>query len=227
MKMLTSKIISFILVLSMILGMGTTAFANGSEINVIPKDIEQGDVIVTDEGVYINGHYYTQGEFIKLLDTAIEIESPEGGITTQSAAALIAGTWWIPGIGEVVITAAGTIIIAGAVIKAGTWLYNKVVEWFQARAFNKSAENAINSLKSSQRQHILKKDDWKKFKKDPKWEDIAHLLISALKEGNETYRSSDNLYIRETIIKGHQVAVRFKKSADGLVQYISTAWSNY
>lgn len=145
MKMLTSKIISFILVLSMILGMGTTAFANGSEINVIPKDIEQGDVIVTDEGVYINGHYYTQGEFIKLLDTTIEIESPEGGITTQSAAALIAGTWWIPGIGEVVITAAGTIIIAGAVIKSGTWLYNTIVDWFVTRAEIKDAKSKIPS----------------------------------------------------------------------------------
>ncbi|WP_066497301.1 hypothetical protein [Abyssisolibacter fermentans] len=53
---------------------------------------------------------------------------------TQSVAVLVAGTWWIPGVGEVVITVAGVIVIGGAVISGGTWVYNKVVNWFEAKA---------------------------------------------------------------------------------------------
>ncbi|MCQ4922084.1 hypothetical protein ACF3M2_12710 [Tissierella carlieri] len=166
MKKLTTKIISFILTLSMILGIGTTTFANGVELNIIQRDAKHSDVIVTDEGIYINGSYYTQEQFIQLLDTAIEIENPTGGINTQSAAALVAGTWWIPGIGEVVITAAGVIIVGGAVIKAGTWIYNAVVEWFEARAEAKDYEKAKKDGKPT-KNHSRTKSHKQKDKGEP------------------------------------------------------------
>jgi len=60
---------------------------------------------------------------------------------------LIAGTWWIPGVGEVVITAAGVVIIGGTVIAAGTWLYNKVVDWFEARAEEKIIDKALKEFR--------------------------------------------------------------------------------
>jgi len=42
-----------------------------------------------------------------------------------------------------VITAAGVVIIGGTVIASGTWLYNKVVDWFEARAEIKAVKQKI------------------------------------------------------------------------------------
>ena len=140
----------------------------------------------------------------------------------------MAGTWWIPGIGEIVITTAGVIIIGGAVIKAGSWLYNKIVDWFEARAFkkafDKSAEDAINGCNKNKQNHIInKKYNWNKFNKDPKWRDVAPILIKVLKDGSEKWEGN-NQYIRTLVYKGETVIVRFIKDVDGLVKYISTAW---
>ena len=98
-------------------------------------------MLVTDTGIYINGNYYSQEQFIQLLDTAQEVQIPQ----TRSAVALVAGTWWIPGVGEVVITAAGVIIVGGAVIAAGTWIYNAVTDWFTQRAEISAAKSNIPS----------------------------------------------------------------------------------
>ena len=98
-------------------------------------------MLVTDTGIYINGNYYSQEQFIQLLDTAQEVQIPQ----TRSAVALVAGTWWIPGVGEVIITAAGVIIVGGAVIAAGTWIYNAVTDWFTQRAEISAAKSNIPS----------------------------------------------------------------------------------
>lgn len=223
------KYISFILVFCIMLTtFGSFSFAEQNLGQVSVRETLE----ITEDGVYINNVYYTQEEFGYLLDNAEVIEtgsnnSNNNDIIAPMSLVLAAGTYYIVGIGTVVVTELGKIIVAGVIVKAGSWMYDKIMNWFKVRAFNKSAEDAINSLKPAQRIHILKKNDWKKFNKDPKWSDISPLLIKALQDGSETYRTSDKLYTRSIIIKGHQVAVRFKKSADGLVQYISTAWSNY
>lgn len=117
------------------MSMSLPALAIGSfDDTQIDTSTESG-VFVTDSGVYINGEYYTQEEFIQLLDTAQEMPQ------TRSAA-LVAGTWWIPGIGEVVVTAAGTIIIAGAIIEVGSWLYDAVTSWFADMAEQSDYEDA-------------------------------------------------------------------------------------
>lgn len=136
----------------------------------------------------------------------------------------MAGTWWIPGVGEVVITAAGAIVVAGVAYKAGTWIYDAVVNWFAVRQLNKSAEEAVENCNSNKQNHIMQsKHNWNKFKKNPKWTDVSPILIKVLKDGSEKWETG-NQYIRTLVYKGETVVVRFIKDADGLVKYISTAW---
>lgn len=213
------RLLTMLLAVVMIFSTNMTAFANAG--SVLATETEtSSNVIVTDTGIYINGTYYSQEQFIQLLDTAQEIETPQ----TRSAIALVAGTWWIPGIGEVVITAAGAVIVAGAIVEVGSWAYNAVVDWFATRAFNKSAEDAVNNCDSNKQNHIMQfKHNWNKFNKDPKWSDVFPILIKVLKDGAETWEKNDQ-YIRTLVYKGETVVVRFIKDAEGLVKYISTAW---
>lgn len=219
------KVLTMLLALTIILNTNMTAFANGTatdhNVNSVNTSAENdGNVVVTDTGVYINGTFYTKAEFIKLLDTAQEVQNPQ----SRSAIALVAGTWWIPGVGEVIITAAGAIIVAGVIVEAGSWIYDAVTDWFAKRAFNKSAEDAVNGCDSNKQNHIMQsKHNWNKFNKDPKWNDVAPILIKVLQEGTEKWEKNDQ-YIRTLIYKGETVVVRFIKDADGLVKYISTAW---
>lgn len=130
----------------------------------------------------------------------------------------------IPGVGEVIITAAGAVIVAGVVYAAGSWIYDTVTNWFATRAFNQSAEDAVNNCDSNKQNHIMQsKHNWNKFNKDPKWSDVAPILIKVLKDGAETWEKNSQ-YIRTLVYKGETVVVRFIKDADGLVKYISTAW---
>lgn len=131
------RLLIMLLAVIMIFNTNMTAFASTGLVSA--KETETGsNVIVTDIGIYINGIYYSQEQFIKLLDTAQEIETPQ----TCSAIALVAGTWWIPGLGEVVITAAGAVIIAGVIVEVGSWAYNAVVDWFADRAVQQAYEDA-------------------------------------------------------------------------------------
>lgn len=119
--------------------MTTTAFASTGQNNTCTSvgSNTANNFNITDSGVYINGTYYTKNEFIQLLDTAEEVPTYQ----IQSAAAIVAGTWWIPGLGEVVITAAGTIIIAGTVIEVGSWIYNTVVNYFTEKAYKEAKKD--------------------------------------------------------------------------------------
>lgn len=130
--------LSFLLVFVMLFSTSVPAFATS-----FPTGNENSSVIVTDSGVYINDVYYTQEQFVQLLETAQEIETETGNQTRSAAAALVAGTWYIPGIGQVIVTAAGAVLVAGAVIEVGSWIYDTVVEWFATRAEIKEAKEKI------------------------------------------------------------------------------------
>lgn len=56
-------------------------------------------------------------------------------ISTRFAPA-IAATAFIPGIGEAALTVGGAIIIGGATIAAGSWLYNKCIQKFSPHRSN-------------------------------------------------------------------------------------------
>lgn len=130
--------LSFLLVFVMLFSTSVPAFATS-----FPPENENSSVIVTDSGVYINDVYYTQEQFVQLLETAQEVETETGNQTRSAAAALVAGTWYIPGIGQVIVTAAGAILVAGVVVEVGSWIYNTVVEWFATRAEIKEAKEKI------------------------------------------------------------------------------------
>lgn len=97
--------------------------------------------------------------------------------------------------------------------------------------FNKSATKAVNGCDSNKQNHILKNKlhdhGWNKLfnGKDPKWNQLAPILIKALKEGSETvYNKSQGVYERTLYYKGYHVVVRFIKTVDGTVKAISTAY---
>lgn len=218
------KLLSFVLVFAMIFSISIPVSAS----SIIPSDsatISAGadtSIVVTDDGIFINGLFYTPEEFAELLDTAVKVDTPQPA--SAAAGALIAGTWMIPGVGEVIITAAGAVIVADVVYAAGSWIYDTVTNWFATRAFNQSAEDAVNNCDSNKQNHIMQsKHNWNKFNKDPKWSDVAPILIKVLKDGAETWEKNSQ-YIRTLVYKGETVVVRFIKDVDGLVKYISTAW---
>lgn len=223
----TKSLLSLILVFSIMLTFNLNAYASTIGVNFPDEDlihISAKEVFITDSGIYIDGIYYTQNQFMDLLEKAQPIGG-EGDIQTNSVGALVAGTWWIPGVGKVVVTAAGVVIVAGVVVEVGSWVYKAVVNWFVKRAFNQSAERAVNNCDSNKRHHIMKpKHNWNRFNKNPKWSNTAPIIIKVLKDGTESWETG-NQYIRTLVYKGHTVVVRFIKDSEGLVKYISTAWS--
>ena len=131
--------LSFLLVFVMLFSTSIPAFASS-----YPSGNENSSVVVTDSGVYIHEVYYTQEQFVQLLETAQEVEMNTGNQTRSAAVgALVAGTWYIPGLGQVIVTAAGAVLVAGVVIEVGTWIYDTVVEWFATRAEIKEAKEKI------------------------------------------------------------------------------------
>lgn len=126
-------------------------------VNDNPSEVLENSVIVAEDGIVINGQFYSQEEFENLLAQAVYMESlsnelmesPNQTETVYSTAALagglVAGTWWIPGIGEIVITAAGAIIIGGTIIAAGTWVYNTVKAYFAEKAYEEAKENGTKA----------------------------------------------------------------------------------
>lgn len=233
MKKLTRKIISFILMILMVSNIGISAFASENESSSKNININKCDIVITDDGVYINDVYYTQEQFVKLLDTAVVVDKTElkddtiknnsamRSVGVQGAAgALVAGTWWIPGVGEVVITAAGVVIIGGTVIAAGTWLYKKVVDWFEARAEEKIIDKALNKQR-----HIKDpKHNWDKIIKGTiTWEKVRNTIEKVMKEGIESRYGS--AYKRVLKVGKETVTVTFQKVSDNIWK-ISDAWVN-
>ncbi|MGU8479162.1 hypothetical protein ACV3QH_18260, partial [Clostridium perfringens] len=103
-------------------------------------------------------------EEINLANKYIEEQINNGkiAIMPRSATATLAGTFFIPGVGQAVITAAGVIIVGGAVISAGSWLGKKVINWVQT-----NTANQINAVKNSIPSSLKKKNgdvDLGKFK---------------------------------------------------------------
>lgn len=215
---------------------------NNYTINTSKSDITDS-VKVTNNGIYINNKYYSKTEFSKLLNNAVLVSKNQNNdydylfesktaiaipaVVTSTALEAMAGTWEIPGVGEVVITFGGAIIISGVVITAGNWVYNKVVNWAKTRTFNNSAEEALDNCDKNKQSHILHNNlhdhKFNKINKDPNWNNIKPVLLKVLKKGSERHVSG-RVYIRSLVYKGYTVEVKFVKDAEGLIKYISTAY---
>lgn len=112
-------------------------------------------IIITDEGIYSGETFYTKEEFLSLLEQAVFLEEPINNDQVSTFAltgTLIAGTWYIPVIGQVVVTTAGVIIVGGAIISAGSWIYNTVSTYFAEKAYEKAKENGTKTDDHSTKQ---------------------------------------------------------------------------
>ncbi|MDJ8951220.1 hypothetical protein PTL64_15650 [Clostridium perfringens] len=127
------------------------------------NNIEISDLILTEEEIQLANDYIQY-----------QLNNGNIAIMPRSAAAL-AGTFFIPGVGQAVITAAGVIIVGGAVVSAGSWLGQKVSDWVYNSKKNdaeKASAKIPNSLKKGNgnvdvnkfTQKVKGKQEWK----DPK-----------------------------------------------------------
>lgn len=178
------------------------------------NNIEIANLILTEEEIQLANDYIQS-----------QINNGNIAIMPRSAAAL-AGTFFIPGVGQAVITAAGVIIVGGAVVSAGSWLGKKVTSWITTYKFNSSAEKAVEKAgkDSNKVHHIMNsKHNWNKFFNNPKWNNIAPIITKVLKEGTERWERG-NIYVRRLYYQGKTVEVRFIKDSNGFIQAISTVW---
>lgn len=131
---------------------------NFSEFDKIEKIIIKSEDVYSED-IYINGNFYTKEEFLNLLEQSIFSEDSiindklgiKGNLDSNQVSSfsvtgtLIAGTWYIPGVGQVVITTAGVIIIGGSIIAAGTWLYNTVSTYFAEKSYEKAKKDGTKT----------------------------------------------------------------------------------
>jgi hypothetical protein len=115
--------------------------------------VDDKNIQFTDDGVYIDGKFYTPEEFDKLLDqmedpteVTIELTGNTSG-SIQSRAFYIpaigyATTWvyTVPGIGQIAVVATaavavayGSYIFGKTIIKSGHWAYNRIRTHVNAR----------------------------------------------------------------------------------------------
>lgn len=163
------KLVSLLMVMVMLLSFGSGAFAEAvsNRSNGNRYEIKM-----------IDGTVLTQEEFIQYLydnkDKIIEIKVDKNNgrfimeqynhrqfdtvINSAGVLELFEGTWNIPGIGLIAITAYGVITIGGEVIKAGTWLYNKIVDYFESKAIEESDERIEEVLKNKTKVRDTKGD---------------------------------------------------------------------
>ncbi len=59
----------------------------------------------------------------------------------------LAGSFFIPGVGQAIITVGGVIIVAGVTVSAGSWLGKKVSNWIKINQINAIKNSIPNSLK--------------------------------------------------------------------------------
>lgn len=126
----------------MTMNTGITAFAQNNAVNtgIYSVSKSSGSVIVTDDGVTINGVFYTKSEFKKLLNQAVEVSGSNSGIIQPQALPAAAGAYFTPGIGQFAISATGGIILGGVAVVVGSWLYDTITDWLSnsdARAIAK------------------------------------------------------------------------------------------
>jgi len=97
------------------------------------NNIEIAELILTEEEIQLANDYIQS-----------QINNGNIAIMPRSVAAL-AGTFFIPGVGQVVITTAGVIIVGGAVVATGSWLGKKVTSWVKNYKIEKGYNEAKNS----------------------------------------------------------------------------------
>ncbi|WP_156990124.1 hypothetical protein, partial [Caproicibacter fermentans] len=182
-------VISSILTLALIFSTCISAFAAESKVS----SRKTASVTIVEQGVYINGNYYSQEEFISLLGEATPISqgSKKQMRSAVAGAAIAAGAYFIPGLGEVLITATGAIIVAGVAVAAGTWLYNTVTNWFAEQRALQSVIDSIPSRLRSGNSVDLGKFNQKVSGKSVKYKEKGGWTIEKDRAGDNSHGGSE------------------------------------
>ena len=144
----TRKILVILLVIS-ILASSNLQSVNAGTNNETVRSSKYCDsskyekILVVQNGVYIKGKYYSITQFDSLLEKAYSVSNNKKDVATLCSAGVL--VYAIPGIGQVLLTATGVLIIAGVTISAGTWLYKKIKKWINKKNIEKQEINEAKS----------------------------------------------------------------------------------
>ena len=124
------KTVAGVLTATMVMTASVPAFAETNTVSYTIQSMTENtnSLLIVEEGVIINGTHYTRAQFTDLLYQAIKVNNQDSG-AAQTYAAIAAGAYFIPGIGQILIAATGVITVAGVTIAAGSWLYETITEW--------------------------------------------------------------------------------------------------
>lgn len=200
-----NRILSFFLAIMMVL---SGVFCNSYNVYAQEVDkainVEDNTIIILEDGRKVTEEQFLNilenyfGDIYKIEDPKFEVISKninriENNMSLRSAGAIpiddvmkvMAGSWYIPGIGKIVV-AGGAIVIGGVTIyKLGGWIAELVNNWLTSRALSKQAEKAVDglgSVNSNRANHILKtKHNWSSLvpggPKDPnRWNKIKAII---------------------------------------------------
>ncbi|MED1437093.1 hypothetical protein P4U23_00485 [Aeribacillus composti] len=80
----------------------------------------------------IDGKFYSPEEFEEYLKSPeiVVLSDGNGGSSIQPFFALAPAIYFVPGVGQVALLATGAIVVGGVTIKAGSWLYKTISNYF-------------------------------------------------------------------------------------------------
>ncbi|MBU8772007.1 hypothetical protein [Cytobacillus oceanisediminis] len=115
----------------------------------IPTELLEPGYYSEEDIIYIPAEYQNPYHPDTIGTTYYPYGNPqEGGFQTFAIGAA-AGVYFIPGIGQVAITVTGALVIGGATIAAGSWLYNKVAGYFAEKAYEKAKKDGAKTSNHS------------------------------------------------------------------------------
>jgi hypothetical protein len=148
------KILKQVTITTAILTLGTSVLPSSTVLahdlnNTIIQVTSDDHIVVTDTELIINGKSYTEQELLTLLEMAI----PQPQIQIRSAIAIggatsYAGSYLIPGVGQVLLAATGVVIIGGVTIYATHWAANVIKNFFNNED-NMTANDIISNRRKA------------------------------------------------------------------------------
>lgn len=97
----------------------------------ISFDQDYYDFKILEDGILIDGKFYSPEEFEEYLKSAeIVILDDNNGSSFVRAFALAPAVYFVPGIGQVALLGTGAIVVGGVTVAAGSWLYKTISNYF-------------------------------------------------------------------------------------------------
>lgn len=128
-----------------------------NSIDEVPKELLEPGFYSEEEIFHIPSEYLDPYHPDTMYTTYDPYNNSGSGEVQTFALGAAAGVYFIPGIGQVAITVTGTVVIGGATIAAGSWLYNQVTAYFGKKDAEKAASEIPKSLKKTNMQVDLSK----------------------------------------------------------------------